>query len=374
MNRKVKILEGLLIGILAITKTGAGATNNVAAPAPAASTVDSQDYDVKRFLEEAPPLRKIIYGVDGNYFIHNGKQLGGIIYYEGAIQGDTFYQHAIEKTEKLPGAVKIPNQKNFVSGRASEGVSWTIDYGSFSEGLISTSGETNAASSGIIKTADMSYRGLNAARSLWISFVVPGTFRWIDENHFESKIEGPSELVGTNDTYKVLTGKIVEKDTEGRPTRIEYRWPVMLETEKYWKEFIYSSPVGKTKLPSMVIGGKLKTDSETASAPTIQTNILWDIVIGNDTDLNTRGYLPSMFLLTQGTNKPNPLVVYETNKTHFIVGKDGKLKPMGLPEGTGISRSSKCWSAAFVALILLIPFFWKFKTIISKKINKLYEE
>lgn len=362
MNGKLEILEGLLIGILAITTTGAGATNNVAASAAAAPIVDSQDYDVKRFLEEAPPLRKIIYGVDGNYFIHNGKQLGGIIYYEGAIQGDTFYKRPVQDIKDFPEAVQAPD--GFVIGKTSEGRYWTLSYDNYAEGSIRTSSDADPSDSATKHFSKQAIASLNGARSLWIAFMEPGTFRWTDDNRFEARVEGPPELLGTNDIQKVLTGEVTEKDSEGRISRIEYRWPAMPETRKNWLRFLYLSPVGETKLPSKIISGNSATTSDGISITTNKVNVLCHVDIGLDSGMGTQGYDPGMFLKIEGTNTPQPKLLVETNNNILIMTEKG-LVPIGSEHEQ--KPSPKWWGVILIVLILLTPFLWIFRKNFRRK-------
>ncbi len=359
--KKRKIFWGLLLGLFVIAGDRAAATNN-AATAPAA---DSQDYDVKRFLEEAPPLRKIIYGEDGNYYIHNGKPLGGIIYYEGAIQGDTFYRCSVQDIKDFPEAVQAPGDP--VVGKTSEGRYWTLSYNNFAGGTIFTSSDTDPAPSAAKHYSDMAIASLNSARSLWISHLIPGTLYWVDENRFEARVDGPAQLLGTNDIQKVLTGEVTEKDSEGRISRIEYRWPAMPETKKNWLRFLYLSPVGETKLPSKIISGNSEAASEGISITTNKVNMLCYLDIGLDSNIGNQGYDPRMFLKVEGTNTPQPKLLVETNN-QVLKMTDRGLVPIGSEHSEYVQKPApKWWRGILVAAILLAPFLWIFRKNLLRK-------
>jgi hypothetical protein len=45
--------------------------------------------------------------------------------------------------------------------------------------------------------------------------------------------EGPE--IGTSESDKVLTGRITDRDAEGRPTKMEYGWPALKGEGEIWK-------------------------------------------------------------------------------------------------------------------------------------------
>ena len=361
MNGKLEILEGLLIGILAITTTGAGATNNVAAPAAAAPTVDSQDYDVKRFLEEAPPLRKIIYGLDIQYYrdvnepdnIRQARK--GFVCYEGAFQPETFYLRTIgaRPEQKTPG-IDIGS----TAGASSDGINWTVDM-QRPEGLVYTSNrkdETSAEShSGGL--ANRSYDELNRARSLWINGLVPGSVRWIDKNRFEGKASGSERVYGTNKSERIILGEIAEYDELGRPTKIKYRWPAMREGIEVWNDFLYTEPVSKTKLPNIIVKANARVFSDGKKDIKFYTNILLNVDIGT-TNIGDNGYVPKMFL---EMDKSNPYVVYESNHVIYKVERDGLTRFPDEESGWIIVLKSKWFGIPLIVCLILFPFLWKIR-------------
>ena len=342
--------------------TEAATTNNVAAPAAAAPTADSQDYDVKRFLEEAPPLRKVVYGIDASTFLKVGEseedaalKKGQFVHYEGAWQPDTFYNRILDD---MPGREFSNESKGAVAGSSSDGLYWSLGY-NLKEGVISSASEedSTALKSHSGARAHTALQKLNGVRSLWINYLIPGSLYWVDKDHFEGKIEGPEEEVGNNEEDKILSGRITARDAEGRPTKIEYGWPAMKGQAEFWKEFIYSEPVGNTKLPNIVVNGiNILALENPVSIST--TNVLLDIEIGTE-DAGPKGYVPGMFLTTIGTNIPNPVILFESNNVVYRVEKNG-LAPLPKPGGFNFQRP-KLWGVILVVLILLTPFLWIFR-------------
>ncbi len=343
--------------------TEAATTNTAAAPAAAAPTADSQDYDVKRFLEEAPPLRKVFYGIDASTFLKVGEseedaalKKGQFVHYEGAWQPDTFYNRIMDD---MPGREFSNESKGAVAGFSLGGLYWDIDY-SIPEGAVSTAKKTEPE---VLKThagqrANTGEIRLRGVRTLWINSLLPGSLRWIDEDHFQGVAEGPE--IGTSESDKVLTGRITDRDTDGRPTKMEYGWPALKGKGEIWKHFIYSKPVGKTRLPNIIVNEMKYLLSSGESHTFYITNMLADIDIGKAT-LEGAGYTPSMFLLADGTNTPDPIVLHQANQKTFIVDDSG-LTPLPEENKPWESTSYKWLGLALVCAILITPFLWKFKT------------
>ncbi|NCC61540.1 MAG: hypothetical protein EOM12_11495 [Verrucomicrobiae bacterium] len=357
--RRVSFFGGLLLGLFVVAGDRAAATNNVAAPAAVTSAEDSQDYDVKRFLEEAPQLRKVVYGIDASTFLKVGEseedaalKKGQFVHYEGAWQPDTFYNRILDD---MPGREFSNQPKGAVAGSSSDGLFWSLGY-NLKEGVISSASEedSTALKSHSGARAHTAFQKLNGVRSLWINYLIPGSLYWVDKDHFEGKIEGPEEEVGNNEEDKILSGRITARDAEGRPTKIEYGWPAMKRKAEFWKEFIYSESVGNTKLPNIVVNGlKILALENPVSIST--TNVLLDIEIGTE-EAGPKGYVPDMFLATIGTNPTNPVILFESNNVVYRVGKNG-LAPLPKPEDF-IYQRPKWWGVTLVVLILLTPFIW----------------
>ncbi|MCK9315017.1 MAG: hypothetical protein M0Q48_02590 [Verrucomicrobia bacterium] len=355
----IKIFLGLLLGLFVIAGDRANATNNVAAPAAVTSAEDSQNYDVKRFLEEAPPLRKVVYGIDASTFLKVGEseedaalKKGQFVHYEGAWQPDTFYNRIMDD---MPGREFSNESKGAVAGFSLGGLYWDIDY-SIPEGAVSTAKKTEPE---VLKThagqrANTGEIRLRGVRTLWINSLLPGSLRWIDEDHFQGVAEGPE--IGTSESDKVLTGRITDRDTDGRPTKMEYGWPALKGKGEIWKHFIYSKPVGKTRLPNIIVNEMKYLLSSGESHTFYITNMLADIDIGKAT-LEGAGYTPSMFLLAEGTNTPDPIVLHQANQETFVVD-DSSLTPLP-EENKPWEFSSYSWmEIAAVCAILIILFIW----------------
>lgn len=359
---KIRISIGILTAIFMALATEAATTNTAAAPAAAAPTADSQDYDVKRFLEEAPPLRKIIYGLDArNYIDVNEPDIirqarKGFVCYEGAFQPETFYLRTIgaRPEQKIPGIVIGSSV-----GASSDGINWTTDMRR-PEGLVFTSNrkdETSAEShSGGL--ANLSYGDLNRTRSLWINGLVPGSVRWIDENRFEGKASGSERVYGTNESERVIFGEIAEYDELGRPTKIKYRWPAMREGVEVWNDFLYTEPVGKTKLPNIIVNSSTRMLTDGEKDRRFSTNILLDVDIGT-TNVGDNGYIPKMFL---EMDKSTPYVVYESNHVIYKVEKDGLTRFPDEESGWIVVLKSKWFGIPLIVCLILFPFLWKIRT------------
>ncbi len=360
---KIRISIGILTAIFMALATEAATTNTAAAPAAAAPTADSQDYDVKRFLEEAPPLRKVFYGIDASTFLKVGEseedaalKKGQFVHYEGAWQPDTFYNRILDD---MPGREFSNESKGAVAGSSLGGLYWDIEYFN-PEGAVSTAKKTDSE---VLKShagqrANTGETRLRGVRTLWINCLVPGTLRWIDEDHFQGEAEGPE--IGTSESDKVLSGRITARDAEGRPTKIEYGWPALKGKGEIWKQFIYSKPVGKTQLPNIIVSEMKYILPAGASQTFYITNMLVELDIGKAT-LEGAGYSPSMFLLADGTNTPSPIVLHQAKGETFLVDDSG-LTPLPEENRPWESTSYKWLGLALVCAILLTPFLWKFKT------------
>ncbi len=359
--RRVSFFGGLLLGLFVIAGDRAAATNNVAAPAAVTSAEDSQNYDVKRFLEEAPPLRKVVYGIDASTFLKVGEseedaalKKGQFVHYEGAWQPDTFYNRILDD---MPGREFSNESKGAVAGSSSDGLYWSLGY-NLKEGVISSASEkdSTALKSHSGARAHTAFQKLNGVRSLWINYLIPGSLYWVDKDHFEGKIEGPEEEVGNNEEDKILSGRITDRDAKGRPTKMEYGWPALKGEGEIWKQFIYSKPVGKTGLPNIIVNEMKYILPSGASHTFYITNILVDMDIGK-APLEGAGYSPGMFLLADGTNTPDPIVLYQANQKTFIVDDSG-LTPQPEENKPWEPASSRWLGVTVVCAILIILFLW----------------
>lgn len=355
---------GLLLGLFVIAGDRAAATNSAVA-APAA---DSQDYDVTRFLEEAPHLRRVVYGIDASTFLKAGESAedaalkkGQFVHYEGAWQPDTFYNRILDD---MPGREFSNESKGAVAGFSLGGLYWDIDY-SIPKGAVSTARKTDTE---VLKShaghrANMGEERLKGVRTLWVNGLVPGSLRWIDEDHFQAVAEGPQ--VGTSESDKVLTGRITERDADGRPTKMEYGWPALKGEGEIWKQFIYSKPVGKTELPNIIVNEMKYILPSGASHTFYITNILVDMDIGK-APLEGAGYSPGMFLLADGTNTPDPIVLHQSNQKTFIVDDSG-LTPLPEENKPWEPASSRWLEIAAVCAVLIILFIWISRKTFLKK-------
>jgi hypothetical protein len=77
--------------------------------------------------------------------------------------------------------------------------------------------------------------------------------------------------------------------------------------------------------------------------------------------LEGAGYSPGMFLLAEGTNTPDPIVLHQANQETFVVD-DSSLTPLPEENKPWESTSYKWLGLALVCAILITPFLWKFKT------------
>jgi len=310
--------------------------NNITSPTQNNTSAEyiQENYDLRRFLEEAPPLRKVVYGIDATTYysskdteeIRKAKK-GKHVFYEGSWQPNTFYDKILDD---LPGREFAIEHKGFVVGRNANGLYWVVEYlkshgNSPQQGVISTA-EKNQP--GEKKSYPESYAGigegrLHDVRNLWINCLIPGTLKWIDEDHFQAEAIPPTPV--TSDEEKILTGTVTRRDDQGRPTKIEYQWPAILDEGKIWNEYIYSEPVGKTKLPNIMVQATKYNMSLLLSKTFYVTNVLTYIEIGT-TNLSELGYTPAMFLKKDVTTPP--LIFHRSNDvTYEVIDGVMELKP-----------------------------------------------
>ncbi len=362
---------------------------------PSASQISStnyiqENYDVRRFLEEAPPLRKIVYGNDATTYhradyisdkddpkkmikiektAEDLKPRTGFVYYEAALQPTTFYNLLLAE---MPGCQYSGKKRRSAAGCSTE-VYWTLNYSETPRGVIpiiviSEKDNNSKNSKSVSAAAEEGLSQIDYARSLWINGLVPGTLRWVGEDHFEAKADGPVEVYGTDESKKVILGEITEKDSLGRPVKINFTIPALKLNVKFQHTFLYSSPVGKTKLPNIIICKSDVTFKENVSTE-IYTNTLVDIDIGIS-DLGPEGYVPGMFLESNETNNAalKPMVMFTSKDgSRYMVEESGLSKIPDNPiTPDKLQTRSFSWKLLLVCALLLAPIFWKFKFLMMK--------
>ncbi len=359
-------------------------TNTSSASQTSSTNYIQENYDVRRFLEEAPPLRKVVYGDDATTYHHADyisdkndtnkmikvkktaedlKPKTGFVHYEGAWQPGTFYNRVLCD---MPGWEHEGGTKGTVAGSILVGHDWVLDYPDYlPQGMICFTDKTNGVVSRSGQWAEMGRSRLDCVRSLWINCMVPGTLNWIDENQFRARAQSVAAAGATSNTVVYITGEITARDTEGRPTRLEYRWPTF--QGRLWKEFIYSKPVSGTKLPNVVVGGARRLTPEGEEYISYTTNILLSVDIGIE-DGYPQGYNPGMFMISKGTNFPAPHILYQSNGVNFIVDDTG-ISPTPEEFRPWEHFWSRRLTLVAVLLMLLIPFFWKYKIYLQKEKN-----
>ncbi len=348
-------------------------TNTSSASQTSSTNYIQENYDVRRFLEEAPPLRKVVYGNDATTYHHADyisdkndtnkmikvkktaedlKPKTGYVHYEGAWQPGTFYNRVLHD---MPGAEYDPGgTERTVVGSNLEGNDWILNYPDyFPQGRIIFTDGTNGVGSYSRQQSEMGRSSLDCVRSLWINCMVPGTLNWIDENHFRARAQSVAAAGATSNTVVYVKGEITARDTEGRPTRLEYRWPTF--QGRLWKEFIYSKPVSGTKLPNVVVGGARFLLPEGEEHISYTTNILLGVDIGVE-DRYPQGYNPGMFMISKGTNSLPPHILYESNRVSFIVDDTG-ISPTPEEFRPWEHSWNKRLILVAVVLILLVPIF-----------------
>lgn len=334
-------------------------TNTSSASQTSSTNYIQENYDVRRFLEEAPPLRKVVYGLDASFYSRKGEsekdieaKKGSFVHYEGAWQPGTFYNRVLCD---MPGWEHEGGTKGTVAGSNLEGKDWVLDYPDYlPQGMICFTDKTNGVVSRSGQWAEMGRSRLDCVRSLWINCMVPGTLNWIDENQFRARAQSVAAAGATSNTVVYITGEITARDTEGRPTRLEYRWPTL--QSQLWNEFIYSKPVSGTKLPNVVVGGARRLTPEGEEYISYTTNILLSVDIGIE-DGYPQGYNPGMFMISKGTNFPAPHILYQSNGVNFIVDDTG-ISPTPEEFRPWEESWSKRLTLVGIVLILLVPFFW----------------
>jgi hypothetical protein len=364
-------------------------TNTSSASQTSSTNYIQENYDVRRFLEEAPPLRKIVYGNDANTYhrpdyisdkndtnkmikvkktAEDLKPKTGFVYYEAALQPTTFYNLLLAE---MPGSQYSGKNRKFATGCSAENLYWILDYHNVPPDFIPVIELTEKENTNLTyasQQAQMYSEMINCARSLWINGLVPGSLRWVDEDHFEAKADGPVEDNGTDESKKVILGEITEKDSLGRPVKINFTIPALKLNVKFQHTFLYSSPVGKTKLPNIIICKSDVTFKENVSTE-IYTNTLVDIDIGIS-DLGPEGYVPGMFLESGKTNTAalKPMVVFTSKDgSRYMVEERGLNKIPDNPiTPDQLQLGDRKWKLLFACILLLIPILWKFIFLVIK--------
>jgi hypothetical protein len=364
-------------------------TNTSSASQTSSTNYIQENYDVRRFLEEAPPLRKIVYGNDANTYhrpdyisdkndtnkmikvkktAEDLKPKTGFVYYEAALQPTTFYNLLLAE---MPGSQYSGKNRKFATGCSAENLYWILDYHNVPPDFIPVIELTEKENTNLTyasQQAQMYSEMINCARSLWINGLVPGSLRWVDEDHFEAKADGPVEDNGTDESKKVILGEITEKDSLGRPVKINFTIPALKLNVKFQHTFLYSSPVGKTKLPNIIICKSDVTFKENISTE-IYTNTLVDIDIGIS-DLGPEGYVPGMFLESGKTNTAarQPMVVFIAKDGSRHIVEEGRSRKMPDNPITPDQLQLKPyrWKLLFACILLLIPILWKFIFLVIK--------
>ena len=172
-----------------------------------------------------------------------------------------------------------------------------------------------------------------------------------------------NECIGTNESERIIFGEIAEYDELGRPTKLKYRWPAMREGVEVWNDSLYTEPVGKTKLPNIIVNSSARMLADGKKGGRFYTNILLDIDIGT-TSVGDNGYIPKMFL---EMDKSTPYVVYESNHVIYKVEKDGLTRFPDEERGRTVSLKSKLLGITLIVCLILFPFLLKFgKTLLIK--------
>ena len=189
-------------------------TNTPFASQTSSTNYIQENYDVRRFLEEAPPLRKIVYGLDASFYLRKGEseedieaKKGAFVHYEGAWQPGTFYNRVLHD---MPGAeYDLGGAERTVVGSNLEGNDWILNYPDYlPQGRICFTDGTNGVGSYSGQQSEMGRSRLDRVRSLWINCMVPGTLSWIDENHFRARAQSVAAAGAPSNTVVYVTGEI----------------------------------------------------------------------------------------------------------------------------------------------------------------------
>ena len=376
--------------VATLIKPTALQTNTPSASQTSSTNYIQENYDVRRFLEEAPPLRKIVYGNDANTYhrpdyisdkndtnkmikvkktAEDLKPRTGFVYYEAALQPTTFYNLLLAE---MPGCQYSGKKRRSAAGCSTE-VYWTLNYSETPRGVIpiiviSEKDNNSKNSKSVSAAAEEGLSQIDYARSLWINGLVPGTLRWVGEDHFEAKADGPVEVYGTDESKKVILGGITEKDSLGRPVKLNFTCPALKLNVQFQYAFFYSLPVGKTKLPNTVVCRSDITFEENVSTE-IYTYTLVDIDIGIS-DLGPEGYVPGMFLELNETNtaalQPMVVSIAKDGSRHIVEEGRSRKMPDNPITPDKLQFGDRKWKLLFICVLLLAPIFWKFKFLMMK--------
>jgi|GEM_PF-3807226 len=283
---------------------------------------NDQDYGVERFLQEAPPLIKMIYAEDPSTYGVDGRTFTNHVYYEAAWQPPSFYVRRL--TNLIDAGVDYTFYLRVV-GASRDGNPWVVDQAPTGQtGLEQvvwlTSQSNNRPEQGVAKSAaDDALLRLQRARGLWMHLLQPGSLRWIDSNRFEAKARIPPGLTTPHENNCILSGRIVARDEEGRPTRIEYNcfgFPMLGDMSL---EFIYQEPVGDTKLPSIIISTIDYFPPKRAKQSIRTTNLLKYVKVGIDPTIASNGYVPDIFV---DPKKPLEVLITSNGVNYRVEGSN----------------------------------------------------
>ena len=325
---------------------------------------ESKGCDVRKFLQDAPPLKKIVFGISGDRFSANGKALDGYVYFEAAYQQNTFYVRHLTNAPGQPKAFLMPGK---TAGCTADGTLWNIDW-NVPGGIITSArlDDPSYKTSSAWHSSELLRGQLTEIRSLGMHLLRLGTLRWLDERRFEAEADLPEGIPLVAGAKPLITGEIASTDEKGRPTRIEWACPALAAVSKMWIEFQYKKAVGNTDLPNLILASIQPTGVFAhASGPITHSFILEHVEVGTDISL-AGGYAPGQFI-SSSTNAPKPYLLVESNTVTYQYdgGHWREIKP-GSGRGPSQSRSKTIVSYFFVtAAILGGVFLFLFK----KKIN-----
>ena len=159
--------------------------------------------DFKKLINGQAYIRYFKVGLPGNIFIVDGKPLNGWVYYEGAIQKDTFW---------------IRNCTNSIAAAAIIMPGWLVGMSrnerwSYSDQMVAISPRGSKVESALDKRTDQVFGMVRQALGLGAA-TMPGSFHFFEGNRFAAKTADGNILKGH---FNV--------SPEGYPLRCEYGGP-----------------------------------------------------------------------------------------------------------------------------------------------------
>ncbi len=308
------------------------------------------------YLVEMPPIKRLIYSESAENVSFKGKPLEGILTYDLAVKGNTFFRRNLTN---YPG-----HPKNYSHGGGIIGLTltnqmyWYLRW-STPGGHVSAAPKEVPLKENINPASSMGpsteFR-VGGIRTLGLIAAVPGSIKWIDDKTFTMK-----RLPWEDNGWQIieerpLKGHVISRDKHGRPTRIICREPDADISKDISK--ILSGQGGVyyeygSREPRW-FPTKIMVVAPLGFATYRQSKIIHSVDFSYF-DPGPNGFTPSQFLKDQ---KLPPIVLVQSNGVNYILNDRGIQQVWVLPDKSGI-RLRWMFLLAITVFLVAILLVWR---------------